>query len=128
MKRTNKRPLSPHISIYRWQWSMIYSILHRATGIILSVGLLLLVSFLAMIAFFPTFYPSVASLLASPIAFIFLLGWSWTLFYHLCNGARFWLFAKNIGISLAAASKTGHLVCVLSLILTAAFWYGIFTF
>src|SRR4051812_21347581 len=82
------RPLSPHLGIYRWQLTMTLSILHRATGIALSVGSLLVVALLLALAYSPESYAQVQALCASPLGLFLLFGWSWSLCFHLCNGIR----------------------------------------
>lgn len=44
------KPLSPHLGIYRWQLTMALSILHRATGVFLSMGAVVMVLVLVAIA------------------------------------------------------------------------------
>jgi succinate dehydrogenase / fumarate reductase cytochrome b subunit len=83
-----ERPLSPHLQIYRWQLTSVLSILHRAAGIALSVGAVLLVWWLVAAASGPAAYSRAAGFFGSWIGLVLLFGWTAALFYHLCNGIR----------------------------------------
>ena len=82
------RPLSPHLQIYAWQWTMALSILHRASGVGLSVGTLLMVWWLLGLAGGVESFELVQGFVSHWLGKICLLGWTWALFYHLCNGIR----------------------------------------
>ncbi len=86
--RSADRPLSPHLQIYRWQLTSVLSILHRATGVALSAGTILLVWWLVAAASGPEAYEGVQEFLGSWLGLLLLFGWSLSLFYHLCNGIR----------------------------------------
>ncbi len=86
--RSADRPLSPHLQIYRWQLTSVLSILHRATGVVLSAGALLLVWWLVAAASGPDAFEGVQDFLGSWFGLLLLFGWSLSLFYHLCNGIR----------------------------------------
>ena len=82
------RPLSPHLQVYRWQITMTMSILHRASGVALSVGAIVLTWWLTAAAVGGDYYAWVADILRSPVGLVFLAGWSLAFFYHLGNGIR----------------------------------------
>ena len=84
----NARPLSPHLSIYRWQIQMVTSILHRATGIFLSLGTILVCALLIALASGADAFARVSAFSASWIGIVLLLGWTWSLAFHLLNGIR----------------------------------------
>lgn len=117
-----QRPLSPHLSIYKWQISTVLSILHRVTGIGLFVGSGLLVLWLWSAAYAPAFYPTLHEALSSMLGQLFLLGWTAAFYYHLCNGIRhlFWDIGK--GFTLPVMHKTGWAVVVIAALLTAYTW------
>jgi succinate dehydrogenase / fumarate reductase cytochrome b subunit len=123
----NTRPLSPHLQVYRWPLSMALSILHRATGIALAVGLLLVVWLLLGLAHGPESYATARAFCASWLGMILLFGWSWALFFHLCNGIRhlFWDVGKGFGI--VQAYRSGVAVIVISLVLTGLVWACVLT-
>ena len=84
--RSDPRPLSPHLQVYRWQLTSVLSILHRVTGVALTVGTILLVWWLVAAANGPDSFEAAQGFLGSPIGLLLLFGWSVALFYHLCNG------------------------------------------
>lgn len=125
---TQERPLSPHLQVYRWQWTMAYSILHRATGVALAAGTLLLVWWLIALSTGPEAFDTVQAVMGSIIGRLALLGWTFALFYHLANGIRHLFWDAGMGFELETAAKTGHLVPVVAVVLTALTWaigYGL---
>ncbi|MBP5858470.1 succinate dehydrogenase, cytochrome b556 subunit [Marivibrio halodurans] len=120
--KTQDRPLSPHLQIYRWQWTMLYSILHRATGIALSAGTLLLVWWLLALASGPEAFAVVQGFIGSIIGQIMLFGWTWSLMYHLGNGIRHLVWDAGYGFDLDVAQKSGHGVAALTGALTILIW------
>ena len=117
------RPLSPHLSIYKWQISMTLSILHRITGVGLAVGLLLVVAWLSIAAYMPDMYGSFYELISSLFGQLLLLGFTWAFYYHLGNGVRhlFWDIGK--GFTLPVMARSGWTVVIFSIVMTAASWY-----
>ena len=85
---SKERPLSPHLQVYRPELTSVLSIVHRITGVALSVGLLLLVCWLLAVASGAAFYDAVQAFNAHWFGRILLFGWTFALFYHLCNGIR----------------------------------------
>ena len=118
----NDRPLSPHISIYRWPITMVSSILHRGTGIAMSAGFVLFVFWLANAADGPNAYAVFANVMGSTLGMIFLIGWSFAFFYHLSNGIRHLVWDTGRGFEIEQASASAWFVIVLAVVLTAAFW------
>ena len=116
------RPLSPHLSIYRWPITMDTSILHRATGVALAVGFILFVFWLADAASGPDAYAVFSTAMGSIIGRILLLGWSWAFFYHLANGIRHLVWDVGFGLEKAQANTSSWFVIVTSVVLSAAFW------
>jgi succinate dehydrogenase / fumarate reductase cytochrome b subunit len=119
---SHERPLSPHIQIYRWQLTSVLSILHRITGVALAVGTLLLVYWLIAAAAGPQAFGTAQSLVGSVVGRLLLLGWSWALFYHLCNGVRHLFWDAGRGFELRTAYATGWSVVGASLVLTLMAW------
>src|SRR2546423_15309752 len=86
-----QRPLSPHLQVYRWQLTSVMSILHRATGIALSVGTILLVWWLGAASDGPEPYAAVQRFLGSWLGLGPLFGWSLAPFYYFGQGIpRLW--------------------------------------
>jgi succinate dehydrogenase / fumarate reductase cytochrome b subunit len=120
--RTDPRPLSPHLQIYRPQLTTVLSITHRAAGIALSVGTLLLVWWLVAAANGPEAYDSVQLFLGSWLGLLLLLGWSLALFYHLCNGLRHLWWDTGHGLDLPSVYASGWAVLAATGLLTAVAW------
>jgi succinate dehydrogenase / fumarate reductase cytochrome b subunit len=118
------RPLSPHLQVYKWQWTMALSILHRVTGVALAVGTLLLVWWLASAAYGEAAYAEARAFLGSWIGQLLLLGWSAAFFYHLANGIRHMLWDTGRLLDLKGAYRSGMLVLAATVVLTAAAWLG----
>lgn len=118
----SERPLSPHLQVYRWQLPMALSIFHRATGIALSVGTLLLVYWLSAIAAGPESYAAAQALLGSVLGKLVLFGFTFCLFYHLCNGIRHLFWDAGKGFDIPAVYASGRAVLVAAVVLTLAAW------
>lgn len=116
------RPLSPHLSIYRPQLTTFLSITHRMTGVALAVGTLLLAWWLGAAAYGPEAYARAQGFLGSWLGRLLLLGWTFALFFHLCNGIRHlaWDAGKNFEIK--KIYSTGYMVLVATIALTAIAW------
>jgi succinate dehydrogenase / fumarate reductase, cytochrome b subunit len=122
VNRPVSRPLSPHLQIYRWQLTMVLSILHRATGIALSVGALYLAIWVICAAAHPRVYGWFQDFNGSIAGRIVLGGWLFCLFYHLCNGIRHLFWDAGYGFDLKDAYRSGWIVVIVSLIATAMSW------
>jgi succinate dehydrogenase / fumarate reductase cytochrome b subunit len=116
------RPLSPHIEVYRPQLTSLMSIFNRATGLALSIGTVFLVWQLLAAASGPAAFAEFQALAGSWIGLLVLIGWSLSLFYHLTNGIRHLLWDAGWGFDLVTTYRTGQLVVVATLALTAAAW------
>jgi succinate dehydrogenase / fumarate reductase cytochrome b subunit len=107
------RPLSPHLQVYRPQLTSVLSILHRATGIALSVGALYLVVWVVFASAGPA---------TSILGRIVLGGWLFSAFYHLCNGIRHLFWDAGYGFELKDAYRSGWIVVAVSLVATIISW------
>ena len=118
------RPLSPFTigPYYKPQLTSMLSILHRICGVGLSVGSVLLVGWLVAIAAGPWTYVAFAEHAAAWYGQLLMLGWSWALLYHLCNGIRHLCWDLGWGYSIPVVYRTGYLVVAASLLLTGAAW------
>lgn len=119
---TLKRPLSPHLQIYQPQLTSVMSIFHRGSGIFLALGALALVYWLTAIAEGPDAYQQAQHILGSWVGLVVLLGWSFSLFYHLCNGIRHLFWDAGYGFDLQTVYASGKLVWITSLLLTGLVW------
>ncbi len=122
MPSAANRPLSPHLSVYRWQYTMALSILHRFTGVVLSAGAIALVGCLLALASGPQWGGNLEGLFGLRIVRLAALGWTWCLFYHLANGVRHLVWDIGRGFELKHARFSGWFVFLSSLAATAAYW------
>ena len=118
------RPLSPHISIYRWPITMVLSILHRITGVALSVGFVVLVAWLFDAASGPEAYGVFMTAMDSVVGKLMLVAWSFAFFYHLSNGARHLMWDIGRGLEKSQVNLSSWLVLVMTVALTAVFWWA----
>ncbi len=123
-KRAHERPLSPHLSIYRWQVTMLASITHRATGLALMVGAVALAWWLVSVSNGPEGYESFMSIANTPIGWLVLFGFTWSLAFHMLNGIRHLAWDLGYGFNKVTATQTGSLVYVLSVVIAV----GLFAF
>ena len=120
--RPSNRPLSPHLQVYRWQLTSVLSILHRATGIALSVGALYLATWVIYAAGSSRGYAVFQEFNGSILGRILLGGWLFSAFYHLCNGIRHLFWDAGYGFELKDAYRSGWIVVAVSLVATILSW------
>ena len=117
-----QRPLSPHLQIYKWQVQMMTSIVHRVTGVALAVGSLLVVAGLIHLAAGEESYAHFRGVMGSPLVSILLFGWTWALFFHLCNGIRHLLQDAGLGFEIPQFVRSSWLSIGVSIVLTVLVW------
>lgn len=122
MANGSSRPLSPHLQIYRWQWTMALSILHRATGVALSVGTLLLTWWLVAAAIGPSAFAKAQGFIGSGLGMLMLFGWTFALFYHMAAGIRHLVWDAGYGFDLQSAEKGAYIVVGAAAGLTVLTW------
>jgi len=118
----DNRPLSPDVQIYRPQLTSVLSITHRLTGIALSIGSPLLVCWLIAAAAGPSAYATIHTFLASWLGLLLLLGWTFSFFFHLCNGIRHLFWDAGYGFDLRTIYASGWAVVAISIGLTLSAW------
>lgn len=116
------RPLSPHLQIYRPQLTSVLSILHRGTGIALAVGTLMLVWWLVAAAAGPGPFATAQGFIGSWLGLLILFGWTFSLFFHLCNGIRHLFWDAGLGFELKTVYASGWTVAAASGGLTVLAW------
>ena len=116
------RPLSPHLQVYRPQITSVLSIAHRATGVVLAAGLVLLLWWLAAAASGPDAFSTAQEAAGSFLGRLFLFGWTFALFYHLCNGIRHLFWDMGRGFELSTVSLTGWAAVLAATALTVLAW------
>ena len=112
------RPLSPHIGIYKPQITSVLSILHRATGMFLCLGAVVFAWWVIALALGPEPYAAVRSALGSWLGRLLLFAWTFSFFYHLCNGVRHLFWDAGIGFELRTVHASGMAVVAASIALT----------
>jgi succinate dehydrogenase / fumarate reductase cytochrome b subunit len=117
-----RRPLSPHLQVYKPQISSMTSILHRITGCALGVGTLLLTAWLVCAATSDGAFSVIQAFIASWIGILILVGFTASLFYHFLNGIRHLAWDAGRGFELPAMHRSGVAVIVGTVILTVAVW------
>lgn len=122
---TNSRPLSPHLQIYRPQWTSVLSILHRISGVFLSLGTVVIVLWSLALAGGEAHYQGMREFMTHPLSLLLLVGWTLALFYHLLNGIRHLLWDAGMLLDLGPARASGWTVVVVSLVLTGLVWGGL---
>jgi succinate dehydrogenase / fumarate reductase cytochrome b subunit len=117
------RPLSPHIQVYKMPFSAMLSILHRITGLVLTAGAFILVTWLYSLAFLPDTSAKLYQIFSSTIGRLILIGFTFAFFYHFCNGIRhlFWDIGK--GYEIKSVNRTGIIAVLAAILLTALVWF-----
>ena len=119
---SQNRPLSPHLQIYRPQITSVLSILHRVTGVALTVGTLVIAYWLIAAASGPEAFAAAQGWLGSFFGVLLLLGWSFGLLYHLCNGVRHLAWDVGLGFEIETVTQTGWVTVAVAGGLTLVSW------
>jgi len=122
MAWNDKRPMSPHLQIYKLPLTAYLSIFHRITGVINTFALLLLVWVLVKAAGTADSYALAHTVLSSWFGKLVLFGFTATLYYHLCNGIRHLFWDVGHGFELSAANFSGKLCLGAAATLTVITW------
>jgi succinate dehydrogenase / fumarate reductase cytochrome b subunit len=117
-----RRPLSPHVSVWRWHVTMLGSILHRFTGMSNYLGAILVVGWLFAAASGPEAYARYAAIAGSPLGQLLLFGFTVGITYHLANGVRHLVWDTGVGLNPRTASATGYLVLAVGVVGASAIW------
>ena len=117
------RPLSPHLQIYRWPATMATSIIHRATGVALTVGMAVLAWWLMALASGPAEYAFFTRLAFTPLGQIIVFGFIWSLSYHVLNGFRHLVWDIGYGFEPKMANRISVLIVLASILLAAGIFY-----
>ena len=118
----SKNPLSPHLQIYRWQISSLISITHRITGILNFLGLIFISFWICSIGISENLFQYFSIFFKSFIGKFILIGFTWSISYHLLSGIRHLFWDLGYGYEIKSANFSGILVILGSLILTVILW------
>ena len=118
----NQNPLSPHLQIYRWHISSLLSITHRISGIINLFSLILLFFWLVVLSLGENNYELFLLVINSFIGKFILIGFTWSMIFHILSGIRHLVWDMGYGFEIKTANISGIIVIISSLILTIIFW------
>ncbi len=117
-----RRPLSPHVQIYRWPISMALSIAHRISGVGLGVGALMLTWWLVAAATSDAAFATVQHFLGSALGILLLFGWSAALIFHLFSGIRHLVWDAGRGFDAPDYNTSGWAVVIATVVVTVVIW------
>ncbi len=115
----SERPLSPHLQVYKWEWTMALSILHRMTGVFLSFAAFFVVFWLYALAADAELFASVHGFLSGMVGQIALIAVLFSTFYHLANGIRHLIWDTGRALELGPAFAGALLVIAFAVVATA---------
>tara|TARA_B100001094_G_scaffold325219_1_gene379192 strand:- start:264 stop:638 length:375 start_codon:yes stop_codon:yes gene_type:complete len=115
-------PLSPHLQIYKWQITSVLSILHRITGVILSLGTIILSTWLLCLALGEFYFDTFNYLISTFIGRTILIGYTWSVCFHTLNGIRHLTWDYGYGMQISVVKLTGWIVIISSFVMTTTIW------
>jgi succinate dehydrogenase / fumarate reductase cytochrome b subunit len=118
----NQNPLSPHLQIYRWHISSLLSITHRISGIINLFSLILIFFWLLILSLGESNYELFLLVINSFIGKFILIGFTWSMSFHILSGIRHLAWDMGYGFEIKTANISGIIVIIFSLALTIIFW------
>ena len=118
----NKRPLSPHIQIYKWHISSLVSISHRITGIINIIVITLICLWASLLFLAEENYEIIELLMSSLIGKFIILGIIWSFSFQILSEIRHLIMDFGYGFELKTSRITGLIVIFGSIILTIVFY------
>ncbi len=117
-----ERPLSPHLQIYRWTWTMAMSIFHRVTGVANYLGTVLVAAWLLAMATGPGAYDAVQGFFGSIIGRLILFGYTWSLMHHMLGGVRHLVWDFGYGMEPGTRMNMARFTLIGSGALTLLIW------
>jgi len=118
----SKNPLSPHLQIYRWHISSLLSIIHRISGVINLLALILIFFWLIVLSFGESNYELFLLIINSFFGKFILIGFTWSMSFHILSGIRHLAWDLGYGFEIKTANISGIIVIICSLVLTIIFW------
>ena len=118
----SKNPLSPHLQIYRWHISSLLSIIHRISGVINLLALILIFFWLIVLSFGESNYELFLLIINSFFGKFILIGFTWSMNFHILSGIRHVAWDLGYGFEIKTANISGIIVVISSFILTIIFW------
>jgi len=118
----SNNPLSPHLQIYKWHISSLISITHRISGVINLLALILIFFWLIALSFGQSNYELFLLIINSFFGKFILIGFTWSMIFHLLSGIRHLAWDLGYGFQIKTANISGIIVIIFSLALTIIFW------
>ena len=118
----NQNPISPHLQIYRWHISSLLSITHRIAGVINLLALILMFFWLLTFSLGENNYELFLAVINSFLGKFFLIGFTWSMSFHIFSGIRHLVWDAGYGFEIKTANISGVLVILSSLVSTVIFW------
>ena len=118
----SKNPVSPHLQIYRWHISSLLSIIHRISGVINLLALILIFFWLLVLIIGESNYELFLSIINSFFGKFILISFTWSMSFHILSGVRHLVWDLGYGFEIKTANISGIIVVISSLALTIIFW------
>ena len=118
----NQNPLSPHLQIYRWHISSLLSITHRIAGVINLLALIFIFFWLIALSLGESNYESFLLIINSFFGKFILIGFTWSMSFHIFSGIRHLAWDMGYGFEIKTANISGIVVILFSLVSTIIFW------
>ena len=118
----SKNPLSPHLQIYRWHISSLLSIIHRISGVINFLALILIFLWLIVLSLGESNYETFLLIVNSFLGKFILIGFTWSMSFHVLSGIRHLVWDLGYGFKIKTANISGIIVIIFSLVFTIIFW------
>ncbi len=115
-----RRPMSPHLQIYKPQITSVLSICNRLSGIAISVGTLMMVWWLVAASEGPKAFAHVQWFASSILGIAVLVGWTLALTYHLFGGLRHLVWDVGLATDLPTVHRTGWAAICATVVFTLA--------
>jgi succinate dehydrogenase / fumarate reductase cytochrome b subunit len=125
-KAPRERPMSPHLQVWRWHITMATSIAHRATGVALYVGALILAGWAVALASGREAYAGYQALLGTPLGLLVMFGLTVSFFYHLANGIRHLVWDAGHGLDIKSATASAAFVFGFTAVASIVAWAAYF--
>ena len=119
-------PLSPHLQVYRWQVTSVLSILHRITGVITSLGSLLLVLYMLSFAFSRELFDIINLIINNVLGRTVLIGLTFSVLFYFFACLKHLFWDSGYGLDLITAKLTGWATVIVSSLLTIIIWFIIY--
>jgi len=120
--KDNQNPTSPHLQIYRWNISSLLSITHRIVGVVNLLALILMFLWLLTFSLGESNYELFLTVINSLFGKFILIGFSWSMSFHIFSGLRHLAWDMGYGFEIKTANISGIIVIISSLAMTIIFW------